>query len=204
MKKILILGGFGFLGKNLNKIFEKSNYQVYNKSRRNGCDMLDYNSLHSVIKEINPDIIIHAAAHVGSIGYVSQFSADVVNDNTLMYINLYKAIKNINSNILIINPISNCSYPGIIDIQEEDKWWDGSIHPSVESYGTPKKTGFIISECYKKQYGVKTINLIVPNAYGPLDYTDETRTHAMNGIIMRMIKSQNNNETKFIEYLYKR
>jgi GDP-L-fucose synthase len=36
------------------------------------------------------------------------------------------------------------------------------------------------------------------NAYGPNDYLDEQRTHAMNGIIMRMIKSQNNNEKDFV------
>jgi hypothetical protein len=34
------------------------------------------------------------------------------------------------------------------------------------------------------------VKLIVPNAYGPHDYLDEQRTHAMNGIIMRMIKSK--------------
>jgi GDP-L-fucose synthase len=196
--KILILGGFGFLGKNLNNEFSNTNYQIYNESRKTNCDMLNYETLFEKIKSINPDVIIHSAAHVGSISYVSNFAADVVHDNTLMYINLYKAVKEINPKILIINPISNCSYPGIIDIQNEENWWDGVIHQSVESYGNPKKMGYIISECYRRQYGIKTLNLIVPNAYGPNDYLDENRTHAMNGIILRMIKSQKNNDDKFV------
>ena len=58
--------------------------------------------------------------------------------------------------------------------------------------------GFIISECYKKQYGINTINLIVPNAYGENDYTDPQRTHAMNGIIMRMILAKKNKDPKFV------
>jgi hypothetical protein len=115
-----------------------------------------------------------------------------------MYINLYKAVKECNPKIIIVNPISNCSYPGIIDVQHEENWWDGPIHESVESYGNPKKIGYIISECYRKQYGIKTINLIVSNAYGPNDYLDENRTHAMNGIILRMIKSQKNKDKEFI------
>jgi len=198
MKKILILGGHGFLGKNLNEILKDSNFEVINKSRMNGFDLTDLNLTISQIKKINPDIIIHAAAHVGSISYVSKYSADVVHDNTIMYINLYKAVKECNPKIIIVNPISNCSYPGIIDIQHEENWWDGPIHESVESYGNPKKIGYIISECYRKQYGIKTINLIISNAYGPNDYLDENRTHAMNGIILRMIKSQKNKDKEFI------
>ena len=196
--KVLILGGYGFLGKNLSKVFsDSSNYQIYLESRRTECDILDLNQLKNKIQNINPDVIINAAANVGSINYVTTYAADVCHDNTLMYVNLFKAIKDINPNILLINPISNCSYPGIIDVQYEEKWWDGAIHPSVESYGSPKKIGFILSECYKKQYGLKTINLIIPNAYGPLDYTDENKTHALNGLIMRMIKSQIKNDKEF-------
>jgi len=199
MKKILILGGYGFLGKNLSKILlNNNNYQIFLESKRTGCDILDLAQLKEKIQDISPDIIINAAANVGSIHYVTTYSADVCHDNTLMYINIFKAIKEINPNILLINPISNCSYPGIIDIQYEEKWWDGAIHPSVESYGGPKKIGFILSECYKKQYGIKTINLIIPNAYGPLDYTDENKTHALNGLILRMIRSQRNNDSEFI------
>lgn len=198
MKKILILGGFGFMGKNLNDIFKNSKHQIFNESRRTGCDITNYENLKEKIKVINPDIIIHAAAHVGSISYVTKYSAEVVHDNTLMYINLYKAVSDVNKNIIIINPISNCSYPGIIDIQNEENWWDGVIHESVESYGNPKKMGYIISECYRKQHGIKTINLIMANAYGPNDYVDEQKTHAMNGIIMRMIKAKKNKDKEFV------
>jgi GDP-L-fucose synthase len=198
MKKILVLGGHGFMGKNIQDTFKETNYEMFYESRKTGFDLDNYDITFNKLKSLNPDIIIYASAHVGSIGYVSKYSADVINDNTQMYLNLYKAVSEVNKNMIIINPISNCSYPGIIDVQHEDMWWDGAIHDSVESYGTPKKLGFILSECYRKQYGIKTINLIVPNAYGPNDYIEEERTHAMNGIIMRMIKSMNNNDKDFL------
>jgi len=192
-KKILILGGYGFMGKNLNNIFSiDNNYIIYNESRRTGCDITNYNELKNKLVTINPNIIINAAAHVGSISYVSKYAANVCHDNSLMYLNIFKAINEFNPNIVFINPISNCSYPGVIDIQNEELWWDGVIHDTVESYGNPKKLGFILSECYRKQYGIKTVNLILPNAYGPFDYTDELRTHAMNGIILRMLRSIKN------------
>jgi GDP-L-fucose synthase len=197
MKKILIFGGFGFMGKNLNKVFTNSDYEIYNESRSTGCDMIDLESVILTIKKVNPDIIINAAAHVGSIDYVTKYAANVVRDNSLMYLNLYEAVKHVNPKITIINPISNCSYPGIVDIQNEIDWWNGSIHTSVESYGTPKKLGFIVSECYKKQFGIKTVNLIIPNSYGPGDYTDPNKTHAMNGIIIRMLTAKNNNDSVF-------
>jgi GDP-L-fucose synthase len=198
MKKILILGGFGFLGKNINEIFKNSEYQIFNESRQTGCDLLNFDNLKNKIETIQPNYIINSAANVGSIDYVSKNCADVCHDNSLMYINLYRAVKEVNTNILIINPISNCSYPGIIDIQNEENWWDGVIHESVEAYGNPKKLGYILSETYKKQYGINTINLILPNAYGPLDYTDVNKTHALNGLIIRMIESKRRGDKEFI------
>jgi len=197
-KKILVLGGHGFMGKNIQDVFKNSQHTLFYESRRTGFDLDNFSITCEKLNDIKPDIIIYAAAHVGSIGYVSKFSADIINDNAQMYLNLYKAVATVNPGIIIVNPISNCSYPGIIDIQDESKWWDGVIHESVESFGSTKKLGFTLSECYRKQHGIKTINLIISNAYGPNDYIDENRTHAMNGIIMRMIKSQNNNETDFL------
>ena len=32
MKKVMILGGYGFLGQNLNNVFKKSNYLIFNES----------------------------------------------------------------------------------------------------------------------------------------------------------------------------
>ena len=197
-KKILIIGGFGFMGKNINKKFVNTSYELINISKRNYHDIRNYSILVDALNYHEPDIIIFAAANVGSINYVSKYPANVVSDNNLMYNNLYNAVNQVNKDIIIINPISNCSYPGYIDIQTEDKWWDGEIHESVVAYGMPKKMGFILSECFKKQYGIKTLNLIMPNSYGEYDYLNEEKTHAMNGIIMRMIKAQINNDKEFI------
>jgi GDP-L-fucose synthase len=197
MKKILILGGFGFMGRNLNKEFENSEYKIINASRRNDVDLMNYDSIKNCLMRTKPDIIINSAAHVGSIKYVMEKAGDVVYDNTMMYLNLFKAVAEVNPKIRIINPISNCSYPGIIDVQDESEWWNGEIHHSVMSYGNPKKLGYIASRCFESQYGVKTTNLIMANSYGPNDYIDEEKSHAFNGIIKRMIKAQRNGDKTF-------
>ena len=111
MKRILVLGGYGFMGKNIQDVFNNTVYEMFYESRRTGLDLNDYEVTLNKFKEINPDIIIHAAAHVGSISYVSKYSADVVVDNSQMYINLYKSIAAFNKNIIVINPISNCCKP---------------------------------------------------------------------------------------------
>lgn len=196
-QRILILGGYGFLGTTINDVFVGSNHSIFNHSRRTGCDVMNLPHLKTYISLTDPDIIIFASANVGSVNYVTEFAADVINDNTQMYLNLYKAVKDINRHIIIINPLANCSYPGIIDVQDEELWWNGKIHESVESYGMPKKMSFIISECYKKQYGIKTINLMLGGGYGENDHLTEEKTHAMNGIIMRMIKAKRNNDKQF-------
>jgi GDP-L-fucose synthase len=199
MKKILILGGFGFMGKNINKVFAGDDkYVIINESRRTGCDLTDFPQFLLKLKSIQPDIIIYAAAKVGSINYVGNHCAEVIHENSQMYLNLYKAVSKVNKGIQIINIISNCSYPGIIDVQDEVLWWSGEIHPSVESYGMSKKLGFVLSECYKKQYGIQTLNLIVPNAYGENDYADSEKLHALNGIIMRMIQAKKRGDKEFI------
>lgn len=200
MSKILILGGNGFLGKSIHTAFQndtKNEFVLINVSRRTGTDLTKSGEMYNILLRYNPDIIINAAAHVGSINYVTENAADVVVDNSLMYINMYNEIAKSGKTPLVINIISNCSYPGNANIQKEDEWWNGEIHNSVLSYGTPKKLGYVISKCFEKQYGIKTLNLIVPNAYGPGDYLTEDRVHAMNGIIIRMIKAMRSGDTEF-------
>ena len=197
-KKVLILGGFGFLGKNINNVLGTDDYKIFNESRQSGCDVLNLPQLESKLKGINPDIIIFASANVGSINYVSDYAASVVDDNLQMYLNLYKAVLSTNKDIIILNPLANCSYPGMIDVQNESSWWEGEIHESVISYGMSQKTAYVISKCYEKQHGIKTVNLMLSGGYGENDYLNEERTHAMNGIIMRMVKSKNNGDKEFV------
>ena len=76
MKKILITGGSGFLGRNL-ALKLKNKHKVIIGARNNGLnksaeietscqsiplDVSNYNSVKDVINEIKPEIIIHAAA----------------------------------------------------------------------------------------------------------------------------------------------
>ncbi len=199
IKKILILGGHGFVGQNLVNSLKttSTDYQIFAVSRADGVDLTDYASAVKCLTETQPDVIINCAAHVGSINYVTKYAADVVRDNVQMSLNIYQAVLKTCSGTKIINLLSNCSYPGSADIQIESHWWDGPVHDSVFSYGNAKRMLYVISKCYANQYNIKSINFLIPNTFGPGDSTDPNKTHALNGMIMRMLEAQKRGDKEF-------
>lgn len=194
---ILILGGHGFVGKNVVEVLKDSEHILFPLSRQDDLDLTDYNSTKIHFSKIKPDVIINCAAHVGSLHYVTEYAADVVNDNMQIILNIYRAVKDIGPDAKVINPISNCSYPGDANVQVESEWWNGQVHKSVWSFANAKRMWVVVSECYAIQYQIKTINFLIANSYGPGDYTDPNKTHALNGMIIRMIQAKRENQSEF-------
>ncbi len=193
IKKILILGGNGFVGKNVVEVLKNTTMQLFVASRANGLDLTDYQSTKDAFKQYQPDIIINCAAKVGSLNYVTQQAALVFDENMRMLLNIYKAINEICPTAVLINPIANCAFPGNIDEYSEDKFWNGKVHQSVMAYGNTRRMIEVLTDCYRMQYSLKVINLIVPNMYGRYDSTDPNKAHALNALVSKAVKAKREN-----------
>ena len=187
--KIVVLGSSGFIGRNLiTELKRSTNFNIYGFNRSEGLDLLDYSALSEKIKELKPDVIYNVASHGGSLHYVKEFAGQVYSDNVQMALNLYNAVKEHSPNSKIIQPFSNCSYPGDSSIQKEENWLSGKVHNSIFSFGNAKRSIYYLSKCYKEEYGINSVNILFPNTYGPGDSCDPNHTHALNGMIIRMIQ----------------
>lgn len=196
--KIVVLGGTGFLGSHvLRMLNDMPEHEAVSFSRREGIDITDLGAVTEALKAHAPDAIINCAAHVGSVQYVIQHGAELIRDNVQMAINTYEAVRLACPQAKIISPLSNCSYPGDADIYYESEWQNGPMHPSVRAYGAVKRLLHSIAAAYKDQYGIRTVHWLIPNAYGPGDYTDPNKVHALNGILIRLIEAQKLGDTTF-------
>ena len=196
--KILVLGGTGVIGSKLIKELEKNYHNIFSYSKSAGLDMLDYDRVSLTIKEMIPDVIFNVASHGGSLHYVKEYAGDVFFDNVQMALNLYRAVKDHSPGSKIITPFSNCSYPGSSDVQEEENWLSGEVHPSIFSFGNSKRAIYYLSKCFYEQYNVKSVNLLLANTYGPGDSCDPNHTHALNGMIIRMLEAQKKGDDEFV------
>ena len=197
MQKVLVLGGYGFLGSHVVSELKKRNYKATCASRRNGCDILKLSSFENFLVRTHPEAIINCAAHVGSVHYLQRFAADVVYENMQMILNLYQGVLEVNPKIKVINPISNCSYPGEANTHVEPDWQKGPVHDSVLAYASTRRMIHAVSKCFQNQHQIKSVNWFISNAYGPGDYTDPNKVHALNGIIIRLIQAQRKKDKQF-------
>jgi GDP-L-fucose synthase len=195
--KVLVIGGHGFLGRHIVAQLASSGHEAVSLSRRDGFDLTDLQSARRGLERVGPEAVINCAAHVGSVHYVDAKAASVFHDNVQMALNLYRVLQEVCPAARIVNPLSNCSYPGDADVQREEDWWAGAVHPSVMSYGNSRRFIYVLSACYKRQHGTRTVNFLVPNSFGPGDYTDPNKTHALNGMVIRMIQAQRRGDPEF-------
>ncbi len=196
-KKVVVLGGTGFHGKHVVELAKKRGYDVFSISRREGTDIRDLAQFTAKLKEIQPDAIIDCAGHEGSIHYVNKYAAEVAHDTFQMALNIYKAASVACPNAIVINAFGNCSYPGDSTVAKESEWLAGPVHDTVLASGMEKRVKYVTAACYHKQHGIKSVNWIMSNCYGPGAGTDPNKLHAMNGIIIRLIEAQKKNDKQF-------
>lgn len=187
---VLILGGTGFVGRNISDVLREACVNYVSASRAEGTDLRDLASIKRLLQRERPNFIVNCAAHVGSLNYVTQQAAEVVMDNTRMILCLYEAIAQECPETLIINPIANCAYPATVNTFEEDHWWDGHLHRSVLSYGSTRRMLWSVAECFQMQHRIRSIHFLVPNMYGPYDSTNPNKAHALNALISKFVKAQ--------------
>jgi len=206
MKKIIVTGGTGFLGKNVIKLLESNKFKVFSVSRKEGIDITNYDLFRKHVLKIRPDIMIHCAAHVGGIAYNKLHPVEVFEDNSIISMNVVKVCNEAGIPILI-NIMPNCTYPGNMEIYEESKWWDGEMHPSVLTYGLPRKMlwGHCFAYCQINP-NFRPVHLIFPNMYGPGDHFEIIKSHAL-GALFCLLPDQSKLQTRtsdISEYVWAR
>ncbi len=193
--KVLLLGHTGFLGKAVSKHLDTLEIYQRGISLSTGHDLRNSMTIEEVLSSENYAAIINCAAHVGGIGYGQKHSKAIFADNTLINLNvLYAALK---YGIKLINPISNCAYPGHIQEYKEQDFWSGSVHESVFAYATTRRQLVAGSMIYSKLGNFPIINISIPNIFGPGDHLDPLRAHALGGMVYRMILAKRQKQAIF-------
>jgi GDP-L-fucose synthase len=189
MKKIVVTGATGFLGRRVMRKLRARGEKPVPTSLRQGIDLRDFGQTRAFFQKEKPDVLLNCASFVGGIQFGYKYPADLFENNLLMNVNLLRAAREAGVG-RIVNPISNCVYPAQATLFREDEIWDGPMHESVMVYGFVRKAFWMGAWANHRQYGLDVINIVLSNMYGPEDHFEEERSHALGALIMKFVEAK--------------
>ncbi len=190
---ILVTGASGFLGKRVCKLLESSGKKYHKTSLSHGVDLRNKKETFSLFEEVKPSYVLNCASFVGGIQFGSKYPVDLFQNNLQMALNILAAAKEYSVK-RVVNPISNCAYPGKATLFKEEEFWDGPMHDSVLVYGFVRKAFWVGSWAYAQQHDLDVTNIILSNMYGPEDHFEEERSHALGALIMKFVTAKQNGD----------
>ena len=192
MKRILVTGSAGMLGKAVCKSLESPDIEIIKLTRekvdlRNSEDTLRFFSRHK------PDLVVHCAALVGGIaanidGGSKYFLENIELDRSALY-----SARELKINDLIYIS-SSCMYPANIDHPlKESEILTGALEPTNANYALAKILGLNITRSIATEDGLNWRVFVASNLYGPHDHFDSNKSHLLAAIIQKAIEAKENN-----------
>ena len=219
--KILLTGGTGFLGRNVQGRFDVAN--IANGSAWNSIgidgktedrsklvynvvplgsqtyDLRDSYACKKAIESYKPDVIIHAAGSVGGIGANRDNPGKFMYENMAMGMNMLERTRQYkekyNNDVRFIMLGTVCAYPKFTPVPfQEEELWNGYPEETNAPYGVAKKALMLLGKTYHEQYGLDVVNLIPVNMYGPHDHFNLTSSHVIPALILKFYNAMKNGE----------
>ena len=193
--KILILGSSGLVGSSLYRVL--SSYNEFEKvvpATRSQANLLNLEDAINLINEVQPNVIINAAARVGGVLANDMYRSQFLIENIRINVNLLEALIPF-PDIKLINLGSSCIYPlNAENPITEESIMTGKLEPTNSPYAMAKLTSIELGDSLSKQYGHEIVNLMPTNLYGPNDNFSDQDSHVIPGLMQRIHNAKINNE----------
>lgn len=189
-QRILVTGASGFLGSHvLSALKAQSNAEII-AVHRSDYDLLEPSAADRMLKDTQPDALVHLAAKVGGIIANKDYPADFFFENNVINTWTFDACRRAGIKKLVTF-MGGCSYPATaVSPIGEDQMWNG--YPQLESapYSVAKKLLLVQSASYRQQYGLNSIVLVPGNVYGEHDNFNWEYAHVIPAMIRRFIEAR--------------
>jgi GDP-L-fucose synthase len=188
IKKILITGGNGFVGRNIKSALGKY-YNIFSPSKKR-LNLLNQKKINLYLRKIKPDLIIHSAGLVGGILLNVNNQKEFLMQNYEMGKNIVvSANKNKIKNFLNIS--SSCIYPkNLMRPITEDDLLNGPLEPTNEGYALAKLSILKLCLYFNKENEFNYKSIIPCNLFGPEDNFKLKSSHLLAAIINKTHKAK--------------
>ena len=196
--KIYVAGHNGLLGSAILRLLKKEGYENIITKSSSELDLRKKDDVDLFFKNEKPDIVILAAAKVGSIIENKNFPVEFLSDNIAIETNVINASFKYDAEKLIFIS-SSCVYPTTANQPLTEKnIFTGPLEKENEAYGLAKLVGLKLCEYYNKEYGKKFISVLPTNLYGENDKFDPEHSHVITGVMTRMHDAKVNNKKEVV------
>lgn len=187
--QVLITGGDGFIGRRVSKLLENYDVSVFSPTIEE-CNLTTIEGVKDAFS-CNPDVVIHLAADVGGLGYLTENSSEILHNNLTMDL-LVMRESCIHSVKRFIGVGSVNCYPSTsTSPYSEEDIWDGLPHKSVLGYGISKRMSSLYSKMLRDSGRLNASTLILEGVFGPGDNFEEGISRVIPANISRCIAAKN-------------
>jgi GDP-L-fucose synthase len=193
--KIYITGHQGMVGSSIERKLRINGFNNIITRTSKQLDLRNQEEVNKFFEVEKPNIVIHAAGHVGGIYANNIYRAEFIYDNLMMELNvIHASFINKAEKLLFLG--SSCIYPkNAPQPLKEEYILSGYLEKTNQPYAIAKIAGIEMCDSYRAQYGCNFISVMPTNLYGTNDNYHPENSHVIPALIRRIYLAKKNNET---------